>query len=829
MMPQQFDLLKASAITQIQDDLESAVEADRILAETAATTATTQADISTTQAGISTTQAGIAADSAASAQASAIAAGAPIFADTTAGLAGTVSGEFFYVPEFGGLRAYENDAGTAVAGPFVGQPVFALRVTLIAAIAAGYDPVDGTVVTAGGVMFEKVAGSADVLGGLPGWREFGALTPQHCGSLGILKSENPAVPWLLSDFYDTLASAQAIYPKATTLDHTVDDMAFQRMVDVLRGETYRATGGQEMERGIGSTVGQVTRYVFPRGRYYLTRPVDMTDIRTGHSFWNLHSEGAVIMGCTPGKPIFDLVRSRKCLLTGVCNIVGVWTEAGVSRSGIQFGRGVATEAADSHTHTGGWEIAGRFSLAAIHNYASENVRFGAMSGKNVLDHRVHHCDFADSDDTLVFLNGEPVTWGSGSGTVAYARNDTASGQVAIKVETGSPPGNSTVITGGTSEKVATISGDPRQEPMGEGPGGRSYVLVQDGDNYWDMKSDYRAVPPKDTPGSFLRNVGTVDLRHTGRGDASWFSRPQNHDYTNSYFVCTDNEGGAAVVGFANTSDDVLLGCTFDSHIESDMGDLDPNTGLQHTFKFAAASTRDLTLDHFRFVVNNVHSTFGVFRATSSVSNVKITASEIEIEAVRRDVGKVLFSPTAKFSFYGGSIKVSAPGVAPFVNISNMADIGGSIVTVHDVAAANVRHPTGSYVLMDMDGRMQLRNLRDLTVSGVLGYRAQAGTGGTVTQETSKATPVTINKRTGLITLNNESLAAGATAMFEVNNSEVTSADIVHVGVASASTSYRAECRSFSNGRFAVAVTNTTGSDLAQQLSVRFMILRSSNN
>ena len=70
-MPQQFDLLKASAITQIQNDLEVAVSAS--------------ADTATTQAGIATTQAGNAASSAAEAntfatqaELAALAAGAPI-------------------------------------------------------------------------------------------------------------------------------------------------------------------------------------------------------------------------------------------------------------------------------------------------------------------------------------------------------------------------------------------------------------------------------------------------------------------------------------------------------------------------------------------------------------------------------------------------------------------------------------------------------------------------------------------------------------------------------------------------------------------------------
>ena len=69
---QQFDLLKKSAITDIQTDLEAAVEADRLLAQTAATTATTKAGEASgyaTTATTKATEAGNSANAAASAYA----------------------------------------------------------------------------------------------------------------------------------------------------------------------------------------------------------------------------------------------------------------------------------------------------------------------------------------------------------------------------------------------------------------------------------------------------------------------------------------------------------------------------------------------------------------------------------------------------------------------------------------------------------------------------------------------------------------------------------------------------------------------------------------
>lgn len=63
--------------------------------------------------------AGASADAAAvyasSAELAAIAAGASIYADTTAGLAATVSGDVFLVPDANGMIVYENDTGVAVS------------------------------------------------------------------------------------------------------------------------------------------------------------------------------------------------------------------------------------------------------------------------------------------------------------------------------------------------------------------------------------------------------------------------------------------------------------------------------------------------------------------------------------------------------------------------------------------------------------------------------------------------------------------------------------------------------------------------------------------
>jgi hypothetical protein len=62
--------------------------------------------------------------------------------------------------------------------------------------------------------------------------------------------------------------------------------------------------------------------------------------------------------------------------------------------------------------------------------------------------------------------------------------------------------------------------------------------------------------------------------------------------------------------------------------------------------------------------------------------------------------------------------------------------------------------------------------------GGLGYGT--GSGGTVTQATSKSTAVTLNKTNGQIVMNNAALAANTAVSFQFNNSTIAATDVVVV-------------------------------------------------
>lgn len=108
-------------------------------------------------------------------------------------------------------------------------------------------------------------------------------------------------------------------------------------------------------------------------------------------------------------------------------------------------------------------------------------------------------------------------------------------------------------------------------------------------------------------------------------------------------------------------------------------------------------------------------------------------------------------------------------------------------------------------------------------AGGLGYGA--GSGGAVTQTTSKSTTVTLNKASGQITMNSAALAAGATVTFAVSNSLVGGNDVVFVNALGGNNNYRVETASTSGGGFSVRVTNVTGGSLSEALPIQFVLMK----
>ena len=109
-------------------------------------------------------------------------------------------------------------------------------------------------------------------------------------------------------------------------------------------------------------------------------------------------------------------------------------------------------------------------------------------------------------------------------------------------------------------------------------------------------------------------------------------------------------------------------------------------------------------------------------------------------------------------------------------------------------------------------------------TGKLGYTT--GSGGTVTQATSKATGVTLSKSTGQITLNAAALASDTTVSFTLTNTVIEANDILILNHISAGTagSYLLNAQSAA-GSASINVRNITAASLSEAIVISFAVIK----
>ena len=113
---------------------------------------------------------------------------------------------------------------------------------------------------------------------------------------------------------------------------------------------------------------------------------------------------------------------------------------------------------------------------------------------------------------------------------------------------------------------------------------------------------------------------------------------------------------------------------------------------------------------------------------------------------------------------------------------------------------------------------------EAVAGNAIGY--PAGLGGAVTQETSKATGVTINKVAGAITTDDAELAGGAEVSFVVTNSFVAATDVPVVAVKSGASTgtYVASVSAVAAGSFTITLSNL-GATASETLVINFAVIK----
>lgn len=163
----------------------------------------------------------------------------------------------------------------------------------------------------------------------------------------------------------------------------------------------------------------------------------------------------------------------------------------------------------------------------------------------------------------------------------------------------------------------------------------------------------------------------------------------------------------------------------------------------------------------------------------------------------------LAGKNARQDFAAMSVTSSLTGTSPTLAIAN---------TTPGVAATFAKANPGQLVQDSTNGELY-QNLS--TTAGSPNWQLfrgwKTGSGGAVTQITSRATGVTLNKRVGKITTTADSLAGVTPAVFTVTNSTVAATDNIIVTKVSGDVDTQVSVNSVGAGSFTVLLWNTHAS------------------
>lgn len=168
----------------------------------------------------------------------------------------------------------------------------------------------------------------------------------------------------------------------------------------------------------------------------------------------------------------------------------------------------------------------------------------------------------------------------------------------------------------------------------------------------------------------------------------------------------------------------------------------------------------------------------------------------------------------QFGFYNDTDTVHM--VANKGSGNTVLDFDG-VATVNSVKIANIGSTANNLIgALKVSGNLT-------TTSGLIGY--DAGAGGTVTQATDKSTGVTLNKSSGVITMNNAALANGGVATFTLTNSLIGANDVVLVSAAGFAGPYRVTVGNVAAGSCQISIQNSSGGSLSDALKLNFVVLK----
>lgn len=193
------------------------------------------------------------------------------------------------------------------------------------------------------------------------------------------------------------------------------------------------------------------------------------------------------------------------------------------------------------------------------------------------------------------------------------------------------------------------------------------------------------------------------------------------------------------------------------------------------------------------------------------------------------LGSIATQNSNNVSITGGAIS----GVTFSGSFTGLTLVSSTTLTgVTTTNGGNLRLSGNTLSSTDTNGNIILtpNGTGEVYATRPLGYGG-TGTGGTVTQSTSKSTGVTLNKLCGQITMNNAQLNRGTSVSFTLTNSFIDTTDVVLANIASGATAgaYVLTVEVIAAGSCNISLhNNASGVDYSEAVVLNFAVIKAVN-
>ncbi len=175
--------------------------------------------------------------------------------------------------------------------------------------------------------------------------------------------------------------------------------------------------------------------------------------------------------------------------------------------------------------------------------------------------------------------------------------------------------------------------------------------------------------------------------------------------------------------------------------------------------------------------------------------------------------------TGAVSFAGGSFTG--------ITLISATTVTGTTTT----NGGNLRLTSNTLSSTDTNGNITIspNGTGEIIMTKPMGYGG-ASTGGTVTQDTSKSTGVTLNKLCGQITMHNAALSQDTSVSFVLTNSYIDTTDVLIVNIASGGTAgaYATQVELINSGSCRISLFNHSSGSLSEALVLNFAVIKAVN-